>query len=116
MISLRATSGQEEIVVWVVGILFRFGFCSNGNCLSEKTSNPKRYRKREGGFPERSKGSDCKSDGYAFTGSNPVPPTEWRGSHCNGRTRKAKFEKAVERNEARLSSLKTGDRQLARAI
>jgi hypothetical protein len=29
----------------------------------------------DGGFPERSKGSDCKSDGYAFTGSNPVPPT-----------------------------------------
>ncbi len=28
----------------------------------------------EGGIPERSKGSDCKSDGYAFTGSNPVPP------------------------------------------
>ncbi len=28
-----------------------------------------------GGFPERSKGSDCKSDGNAFTGSNPVPPT-----------------------------------------
>ena len=27
-----------------------------------------------GGFPERSKGSDCKSDGNAFTGSNPVPP------------------------------------------
>lgn len=27
-----------------------------------------------GGFPERSKGSDCKSDGSAFTGSNPVPP------------------------------------------
>ena len=30
---------------------------------------------RSGGFPERSKGSDCKSDGNAFTGSNPVPPT-----------------------------------------
>ena len=28
----------------------------------------------DGGFPERSKGSDCKSDGSAFTGSNPVPP------------------------------------------
>jgi hypothetical protein len=31
-----------------------------------------------GGIPERSKGSDCKSDGYAFTGSNPVPPTGFR--------------------------------------
>ena len=29
----------------------------------------------EGEFPERSKGSDCKSDGSAFTGSNPVLPT-----------------------------------------
>ena len=28
-----------------------------------------------GGFPERSKGPDCKSGGSAFTGSNPVPPT-----------------------------------------
>ncbi len=27
-----------------------------------------------GGFPERSKGSDCKSDGNAFAGSNPAPP------------------------------------------
>ena len=28
-----------------------------------------------GRIPERPKGSDCKSDGIAFTGSNPVPPT-----------------------------------------
>ncbi len=28
-----------------------------------------------GGIPEWPKGSDCKSDGNAFTGSNPVPPT-----------------------------------------
>ena len=28
-----------------------------------------------GRVPERPKGSDCKSDGIAFTGSNPVPPT-----------------------------------------
>ena len=26
-----------------------------------------------GGVPERSKGSDCKSDGSAFEGSNPSP-------------------------------------------
>ena len=26
-----------------------------------------------GGVPERTKGSDCKSDGYAFVGSNPTP-------------------------------------------
>jgi hypothetical protein len=28
-----------------------------------------------GEFPERSKGSDCKSDGIAFAGSNPALPT-----------------------------------------
>jgi hypothetical protein len=31
--------------------------------------------RRTGRIPERPKGSDCKSDGIAFTGSNPVPPT-----------------------------------------
>ena len=29
-----------------------------------------------GGVPERSKGSDCKSDGSAFGGSNPPPSTK----------------------------------------
>src|SRR6187551_2161930 len=29
----------------------------------------------DGGVPERSKGSDCKSDGSAFEGSNPSPST-----------------------------------------
>ena len=33
-----------------------------------------------GGFPERSKGSDCKSDGIAFAGSNPAPPIESRAN------------------------------------
>ncbi len=28
-----------------------------------------------GGVPERSKGTDCKSVGYAFEGSNPSPST-----------------------------------------
>ena len=27
-----------------------------------------------GGLPKRSNGSDCKSDGSAFAGSNPAPP------------------------------------------
>ena len=31
-----------------------------------------------GGVPERSKGSDCKSDGSAFEGSNPSPSTKIR--------------------------------------
>ena len=32
-----------------------------------------------GGVPERSKGSDCKSDGTAFEGSNPSPSTKLGG-------------------------------------
>jgi hypothetical protein len=39
-----------------------------------------RFNASEGGFPERSKGSDCKSDGIAFEGSNPSPPTDFVGS------------------------------------
>ncbi len=34
---------------------------------------------RSGGVPERSKGSDCKSDGSAFGGSNPPPSTNREG-------------------------------------
>jgi hypothetical protein len=34
-----------------------------------------RRARAHGGIPEWPKGSDCKSDGSAFTGSNPVPPT-----------------------------------------
>ena len=30
-----------------------------------------------GGIPERLKGSDCKSDGSAFEGSNPSPTTRF---------------------------------------
>jgi hypothetical protein len=33
-----------------------------------------------GGVPERLKGSDCKSDGFAFVGSNPTPST----NRCGG--------------------------------
>ncbi len=33
------------------------------------------YRFRVGGIPKRSTGSDCKSDGSAFEGSNPSPST-----------------------------------------
>ena len=32
-----------------------------------------------GGVPERPKGSDCKSDGSAFGGSNPPPSTIFSG-------------------------------------
>jgi hypothetical protein len=37
-----------------------------------------------GGVPERSKGSDCKSDGLAFVGSNPTPSTRQSGSSSEG--------------------------------
>ena len=30
----------------------------------------------DGGIPKRSTGSDCKSDGFAFEGSNPSPSTK----------------------------------------
>ncbi len=36
-----------------------------------------------GEFPERSKGSDCKSDGIAFAGSNPALPTHPRPTPSN---------------------------------
>ena len=37
-----------------------------------------------GGVPERSKGSDCKSDGLAFVGSNPTPSTRQSGIGSSG--------------------------------
>jgi hypothetical protein len=40
---------------------------------------PHNKRLAFGGVPERSKGSDCKSDGSAFGGSNPPPSTSRAG-------------------------------------
>ena len=55
----------------------------------------RRKRRFSGGFPERSKGSDCKSDGIAFAGSNPAPPT---CGHFTGKVsaRKRKVRPAIE--------------------
>ena len=53
-----------------------------------------------GGIPERSKGSDCKSDGYAFTGSNPVPPT-W----SNGPPKRFGVEKEAAIGRIALNSV-----------
>ena len=39
-----------------------------------------------GGVPERSKGSDCKSDGTAFEGSNPSPSTRQSEAKSEGAT------------------------------
>ncbi len=41
--------------------------------------------KNKGGVPEWSKGSDCKSDGSAFGGSNPPPTTINVGDLDSGR-------------------------------
>lgn len=53
-----------------------------GNSLMVELPSPKRLvRVRfllsvlSGGFPERSKGADCKSAGVAFAGSNPASTT-----------------------------------------
>ena len=47
-------------------------------CRVEETDNGQNLdqRTRIGGLPEWLKGADCKSVGYAYTGSNPVAPTE----------------------------------------
>src|SRR3954453_15277323 len=37
-----------------------------------------------GGIPERSKGTDCKSVGSAFAGSNPAPATPARAAAARG--------------------------------
>ena len=60
-------------------------FLREDECLREERRAAKRRdsdfvtgpagRRTPGRIPERPKGSDCKSDGSAFTGSNPVPPT-----------------------------------------
>lgn len=52
-----------------LGPLGQYSF-DKGFFLSENTQ-----LNRVGGVPERSKGSDCKSDGFAFEGSNPSPST-----------------------------------------
>src|SRR5262245_51172357 len=46
-----------------------------------------------GGVPERPKGSDCKSDGVAFVGSNPTPSTRQSGPRPGGT-----FSRAAARN------------------
>ena len=52
----------------------------------------KRSRQRNfGGLPEWLKGADCKSVGYAYTGSNPVAPTSDK-THELPTTVSAKFE------------------------
>ena len=60
----------------------RFGRENAGNSGAERAFAGLRWEVWlvvEGGvgeLPKRSNGSDCKSDGYAFTGSNPVLPTK----------------------------------------
>ena len=59
-----------------------------------------------GGFPERSKGSDCKSDGIAFAGSNPAPPIRKTNTGETRRVDKNKTESVGEyskRNQLEMS-------------
>ena len=50
-----------------------------------------------GGVPERPKGSDCKSDGVAFVGSNPTPSTRQNGprSRCTFSSQTARDKHAA---------------------
>jgi hypothetical protein len=56
----------------------------NGLCIVDK-GQPRGQNRASllGGVPERSKGSDCKSDGLAFVGSNPTPSTRQSGTVSN---------------------------------
>jgi cytochrome c len=55
--------------------------CMSCHAIDKKLVGPAykevaaKYKGDAGGVPERSKGSDCKSDGSAFEGSNPSPST-----------------------------------------
>lgn len=70
--------GAEELRCETLSVLFLLVVCGGWAEWREGTrESPKEasgYRRITGGFPERSKGSDCKSDGNAFAGSNPAPP------------------------------------------
>ena len=59
-----------------------------------------------GGFPERSKGSDCKSDGIAFAGSNPAPPIETNAFKKTGGGRGLLPE---DKYTAAIKSIDTGE-------
>ena len=56
----------------------------SGNWLTWYGFFPHNARLTFGGVPERPKGSDCKSDGSAFGGSNPPPSTRMNSE--GGRT------------------------------
>ena len=44
--------------------------------IDKRANRRQNPRFRVGGIPKRSTGSDCKSDGSAFEGSNPSPSTK----------------------------------------
>ena len=44
--------------------------------IDKRANRRQNPRFRVGGIPKRSTGSDCKSDGFAFEGSNPSPSTK----------------------------------------
>ena len=77
VVGSNPSAGSVIPLSWQSGALFRIE--QEGQGRIENTFNPALIRQNKiqtgGGFPERSKGSDCKSDGIAFAGSNPAPPT-----------------------------------------
>jgi hypothetical protein len=49
---------------------------SSGDAWTDRVNTPERtVSGKFGGVPKRSNGTDCKSVGYAFGGSNPPPTT-----------------------------------------
>jgi hypothetical protein len=57
-----------------------------------------------GGVPERSKGSDCKSDGLAFVGSNPTPSTR---QQCESKSEDVCGRRATDTARSRRASFGT---------
>ena len=68
------------------------------------------YRLFFGGVPERSKGSDCKSDGSAFGGSNPPPSTRSRAIYPPA----PKAGEDEDREEVRRRRESAGERRAKR--
>jgi hypothetical protein len=54
-----------------------------------------------GGLPERPKGADCKSAGYAFDGSNPSPSTAFVAQEIGSNV--AGVAQLVERQPSKLN-------------
>ena len=70
-----------------------------------------------GRIPERSKGADCKSAGYAFGGSNPPLPKIFPAMNSSKpevleALSAANFQRALQLSEAQLKSISPGEKSL----